>query len=248
MFESVVACKGFLEANPKWRTWQDEEDSREETGKKRSRPSGTKAAKQKEADKKIIQGFLSGSSVDGTAIETLREKHNKETKIFMQGVAGSLASFANAFSQQMEQANRLASHQMEQANRKMEHANKLALLPHLSPKKRAKLAEEMYRSGTAAAVVAGPQVINTATGGSSVESQLSGMGNSNSTSADKQKTTDDCFEVDDDVVELPVNKEVNKEVLICDKNSDSDSSSSSCHSPAPRTVPTRKLRPCTGLL
>ena len=106
LYEAVVACKLFLEGIPKWRTYQEEEDKREETGKKRVRPSGTKAAKQKEQDKRVIQGFLSGSSVDGSAIETQRQKHHKKTESFMVNVAQSLGSFVNAFSQQLENANK----------------------------------------------------------------------------------------------------------------------------------------------
>ena len=220
MYEAVVACKGFLERNPKWRTWQEEEDSREETGKKRSRPSGTKAAKQKEQDKKVIQGFLSGSSVDGTAIETQRQKHHKKTEAFMVNVAGSLASFASAFSQQMEQANRLA------------------LLSHFSPTKRAKLAEEMFKS---AAVTPVTSEINTGSGGSSVESQLSG------TTPEQQKIVE--VEVEDEV-EDSVEEE---EAVVVDKpdnevvvDSDSDHSST-CDSPQPRTRPTRKVLPSRRL-
>ena len=87
MYESVIACKLFLEGIPKWRTWQEEEGRREEAGKKRVRSSGTKAAKQKEQDKRVIQGFLSGNSVDGSTIETQRQKHHKKTESFMVNVA-----------------------------------------------------------------------------------------------------------------------------------------------------------------
>ena len=95
-------------------------------------------------------------------------------------------------------------------------------------------------------MVAGPQVINTATGGSSVESQLSGMGNSNSTSAaekqSEQRAPEDCVEVVNEDVESG-NKTVageNEEDALSVDEADSDDSSHDDHEIRARTSRTKK--------
>jgi hypothetical protein len=118
LLESIQACKDVLGDKPKWRAFQDEEEMDEGNSKKRSRPEGTKKAKEMKADRDCIQKFLSAGDEKKNK---KKEEHMDKKEKFMTEVSNAIAVLTNNLDTQ----------------------NDLKLLEMLSPESKRTMAKEM---------------------------------------------------------------------------------------------------------